>query len=156
MPCENPRTCPRVQSAALNPLKIPRSWRRPRQYLVLTQAALFIILAFGLVYQNFHVFPMLDADSDDGSVRGKWGTAADSSDADSVTTACRADDGNCPMRYAYVGDGSDINCRQRPLDDEGGPPSSFKGPQKESSVRGGVQFNRHFTGQYICLVKTCC
>ena len=121
MPCE-------IQLAALNPLKIPRSWRRPRQYLVITtRAALSILLAFGLVHQNKDIFPMLDTDSDSDSVRGKWRNA-DSSDADSVNTACRADDANCPMRYAYVGDGSDINCRQRPLDDEGGPPSSYIGP----------------------------
>ena len=124
MPCEIPRTCPRVQSAVLT----RRLWRRPRQYLVLTQAGLSILLAFGLIYQNFGVFPMLDTISDNDSVRGKWRNA-DSSNADSVH-ACRADDGNCPMRYAYVGDGSDINCRQRPLDDEGGPPSSYKGPKK--------------------------
>ena len=113
--------------AILSRLQFPRLGRR-RQTLVLAQAGLSILFAFGLFSESFDVFLMFDAAGD--GVRGKW---RDASPTAASVTACPADadDEDCLTRYAYVGDGSDINCKQRPLDDDGAALSSFKGIQSK-------------------------
>ena len=52
---------------------------------------------------------MRDRSSVGNGVRGKWSDSGAPGDADGLA------------RYAYLGDGSDINCKQRPLDDGSAP-----------------------------------
>ena len=126
-----PRPCPcspfQIQMTVLSRLQFPRLGRwRWQNHLVRAKAGLSILFVLGLFFESLDVFPTFDAAND--GVRGMW---RDVSPAASVKACPAEDDEECPTRYAYVGGGNDINCKQSPLDDEALSSSSSKGIQSK-------------------------
>ena len=125
-----PCRCLPIQMAVLCRRQSPPLWRRRRQNTRILLVAISSLFAIGLFSESLEDFTTLNAASDGGGARGKWGDW----DGNSVR-GCTADDEECTMRYAYVGDGRDINCKQSPLDDV--VLSSYEGMRE-------TQMTKHF------------